>query len=95
MPDMRKYGTCRFALETQAPFECRYDRLYLSEVSCIHVCNLSENISDNARVLSIQIPQDQRKEFYLNALWQESQDRIRSCCSKSMHKDISSGTHQS
>lgn len=63
--------TCRFALETQAPFECRYDRLYLSEVSCLHVCNLSENISDNARVLSIQIPQDQRKEFYLNALWQE------------------------
>lgn len=62
--------TCRFALDTQAYANRGYDRLYLSEVSSLHVCNLSDGISDNARVLSIPIPQEQRKEFYLKALWE-------------------------
>lgn len=48
-----------------------YDRLYLSEVSCLHVCNLSDGISDFARVVSIPIPQEQRREFYLTALWEQ------------------------
>lgn len=63
--------TCRFALETQTSVDRGYDRLYLSEVSCLHVCNLSDNVSDNARVISLQIPKAQRKRFYLEALWQD------------------------
>lgn len=63
--------TCRFAMNTQAFADRGYDRLYLSEVSCLHVCNLSDGISDNARILSIPIVQDLRKEFYLKALWEE------------------------
>ena len=63
--------TCRFALETQASVDRGYDRLYLSEVSCLHVCNLSDNVSDSARVISLQIPKAQRKQFYLEALWQD------------------------
>ena len=62
---------CRFALQTQSSVDRGYDRLYLSDVSCLHVCNLADGISDAARVLSIQIPQQQRKDFYLKALWQE------------------------
>lgn len=63
--------TCRFAMSTQSCADRGYDRLYLSEVSSLHVCNLSEGISDNARILSIPIVQDLRKEFYLKALWEE------------------------
>lgn len=66
--------TCRFALETQTSVDRGYDRLYLSEVSCLHVCNLSDNVSDNARVISLQIPKAQRKRFYLEALWQDFED---------------------
>lgn len=66
--------TCRFALEAQASVDRGYDRLYLSEVSCLHVCNLSDNVSDNARVISLQIPKAQRKRFYLEALWQDFED---------------------
>lgn len=66
--------TCRFALETQTSVDRGYDRLYLSEVSCLHVCNLSDNVSDNARVISLQIPKAQRKQFYLEALWQDFED---------------------
>lgn len=65
--DVKK--TCRFALDAQSCTDRGYDRLYLCEVSCLHVCNLSDGIGDNARVLSIPIPQDLRKEFYLDALW--------------------------
>lgn len=66
--------TCRFALETQTSVDRGYDRLYLSEVSCLHVCNLSDNVSDNARVISLHIPKAQRKRFYLEALWQDFED---------------------
>lgn len=63
--------TCRYAMRMQAQVDRGYDRLYLSEVSCLHVCNLSDGVSDKARILSLQIPQNLRKEFYLNALWED------------------------
>lgn len=66
--------TCRFALDTQLSVDRGYDTLYLSEVSCLHVCNLSDNVSDSARVASIPISQSQRKEFYLTALWQDLEE---------------------
>lgn len=65
------YETCKYAVGLQNCCDRGYDRLYLSEVSCLHVCNLSDGISDFARVVSIPIPQEQRREFYLTALWEQ------------------------
>lgn len=71
LSDLDVMKTCRFAMETQSNADRGYDSLYLSEVSCLHVCNLTEGISDRARVMSIPIPQALRKEFYLKALWED------------------------
>lgn len=68
--------TCRYTLDLQKEADRGYDMLYLSEVSCLHVCNLSDGLSDSARIQSIPIPQEQRKEFYLRAVREDlaSQD---------------------
>lgn len=71
LDELGVYKTCKYAMELQKYADRGYDRLYLSEVSCMHVCNLSDGISDSARIISIPIPKEQRKEFYLKALWQE------------------------
>lgn len=70
LTQMGVYKICKFAMEQQMYAERGYDRIYLSEVSCLHVCNLSEGISDAARIVSFDIPQEQRKEIYLQALWE-------------------------
>lgn len=74
LTEQRVMKTCKFALDTQVYVDRGYDRLYLSEVSCLHICNLSDGISDNARIVSIPIPQEQRREFYLKALWQDFEE---------------------
>ncbi len=63
------FETCKYAMGLQSCAEQCYDRLYLSEISCLHVCNLSEGISDSSRIISVDIPQELRKEFYLKSLW--------------------------
>ena len=63
--------TCKYALELQKYADRGYDHLYLCEVSSLHVCNLADGLSDSSRIVSIPIPQEQRKEFYLKALWEQ------------------------
>lgn len=63
--------TCKYALDLQKYADRGYDQLYLCEVSSLHVCNLADGISDSARISTIPIPQQQRREFYLKALWDQ------------------------
>lgn len=65
--------TCKYAMSQQVLADRCYDTLYLSEVSCLHACNLAEGLSDSSRIVSIPIPQEQRKQFYLKALWEDMQ----------------------
>lgn len=61
-------GACRFVMELQRFKERRYDFLYLSEVNTLHVCNLSEEISDSFRMEFFPIPIEMRRSIYLSSL---------------------------
>ncbi|MDO5442535.1 MAG: hypothetical protein Q4G10_02565 [Bacteroidia bacterium] len=71
LSDMEVLETCKHTMWLQRYAEHGYNRLYLSEISCLHVCNLSDNISDSSRIISLPVPQDMRKDFYLKALWEK------------------------
>lgn len=61
----------RHVMSLQELQDRRYNRLYLSEISALHVCNLDEGLSEAARVVDFDIPQELRREFYLTALHQQ------------------------
>lgn len=69
------FKACKHAIDLQKYADRGYDQLYLCEVSSLHVCNLADGISDSARIVSIPIPQELRKEFYLKALWDQFDER--------------------
>ena len=46
----------------------RYNRLYLADVNDLFACNLDDGISAGSRMLRYKITQEQRKEFYLEAI---------------------------
>lgn len=71
LSELEVLETCKHTMWLQRYAEHGYDRLYLSEISCLHVCNLSDSISDSSRVLSIPVSQEKRKEFYLESLWEK------------------------
>ncbi|MBP5795712.1 MAG: hypothetical protein J6W07_02580, partial [Bacteroidales bacterium] len=58
----------RRVMSLQRYSERNYNSLYLSEVNCLHVCNLSERISDTYRVSSYDITLEERREIYGAAL---------------------------
>ncbi len=63
------FKACRFVMELQKEQEITYDTLYLSEIGCLHVCNLRDNIiSPTDRIASYEISSGQRREFYLEAV---------------------------
>ena len=61
-------GAYRMVMELQETSELRYDWLYLSEINALHVCNLSEDISDRFRVSDYPIPIELRRTLYISAL---------------------------
>lgn len=61
----------RYVMSLQKLHDITYNRLYLSEIGVLHVCNLDEGLSESSRVVDFEIPQDLRKEFYLKALRQQ------------------------
>ncbi len=60
--------TCRYAMSLQKYMDIRYNSLYLSETSCLYVCNLDDGIKDSARLVSLPITSAQRHDFYFRAL---------------------------
>jgi len=68
LKDKQALGTCRYAISLQKWQDIRYDRLYLSEVDSLYVCNLDEGLSDSSRVVRYPITQQQRRELYLDSV---------------------------
>ena len=48
--------------------DIRYNRLYLTDVNDLFVCNLDDDLSPDARLVRYWISQDLRKDFYLEAV---------------------------
>lgn len=61
-------GAYKRVMALQRYSDRRYNYLYLSEVNCLHVCNLSERISDTYRVSTYDISLAARRELYGAAL---------------------------
>lgn len=45
-----------------------YQTLFISEINQLHVCNLRDGIGDLSRLISFDIPQEMRRNFYILAL---------------------------
>lgn len=58
----------KFVMDLQKGSEIKYNRLYLSEVDRLNVCNLEEDINDEYRLTVFPVDKESRKEFYLKAL---------------------------
>ncbi|MCQ2140392.1 MAG: hypothetical protein MJZ09_08470 [Bacteroidales bacterium] len=58
----------KFVMDLQRGYETKYNRLYLSEVDRLNVCNLEDNINDEYRLTVFPVDKESRKEFYLRAL---------------------------
>ncbi len=46
----------------------KYNRLYLADVNDLYVCNLEDGLQESSRMLRYLISQEQREEFYLEAV---------------------------
>ena len=57
-----------FTIGLQKQQENRYDRLYLADVNDLFACNLSDGLSADSRLARYHITQEQRKEFYREAI---------------------------
>ena len=51
----------------------RYDILYLADINDLFVCNLAEGLKDSSRIERYHITQDQRKDFFLEALRRQNE----------------------
>lgn len=61
-------GASRRMFDLQAFCDRRFDLLFLCEINTLHVCNLSEYISNDYRISSYPISLDLRKEIYYASL---------------------------
>ena len=57
-----------YTLGLQKCLDNRYDRLYLADVNDLFACNLDDGISAASRMVRYKISQEQRRQFYLEAL---------------------------
>lgn len=68
LKDSDAENICRYAMDLQEFQSIKYDRLYLSELSNLYVCNLEGGITEKDRIANYPISSEQRKEFYLEAI---------------------------
>ena len=68
LTDEKVRKTVRYVMDLQKYQDIRYNRLYLSEVSTLYVCNLDDGLSPDTRIMRFPILPEQRTEFYLRAL---------------------------
>jgi len=48
--------------------ELRYNRLYIADIDDLFVCNLDDGLSASSRLARYRLTQEQRKEFYMEAI---------------------------
>ena len=68
LTDEKVRKTLRYVMDLQKFQDIRYNRLYLSEVSNLYVCNLDDGLSPDSRIIRFPILPEQRSHFYLEAL---------------------------
>ncbi len=57
-----------YTISLQKYLDIRYNRLYLADVDDLFVCNLDDGLKPGSRLLRYSITQNQRREFYLEAV---------------------------
>ena len=57
-----------YTISLQKHQDIRYNRLYLSDVDDLFVCNLDDGIADSYRIVRYPITKEQRRGFYLEAV---------------------------
>lgn len=60
--------TMNYTLQLQKYQDIRYNRLYLADVDDLFVCNLDDGLKESSRLVRYPITQDQRKDFYMEAV---------------------------
>ena len=60
--------TMNYTISIQKYQDIRYNRLYLADVDDLFVCNLDDGITPGSRLIRYKISQEQRREFYLEAV---------------------------
>ena len=60
--------TIKYTRTLQENYDRGYQTLFISEINQLHVCNLRDGIGDSARIISFDIPQEMRRDFYIQAL---------------------------
>lgn len=58
-----------YTMDLQADNDTRYARLFLSDLAALYVCNLEDGISMQYRIGEFPITAEQRKSFYMTALF--------------------------
>lgn len=71
-PDARK--AMDYTLSLQKYQDIRYNRLYLADVDDLFVCNLDDGLRESSRLTRYPVTQEQRKEFYLEAVQRQQTD---------------------
>jgi hypothetical protein len=57
-----------YTISLQKYQELRYNRLYIADIDDLFVCNLDDGLSASSRLARYRLTQEQRKEFYTEAL---------------------------
>ena len=67
--------TMNYTIGIQKYQDNRYNRLYLADVDDLYVCNLDDGITPGSRLIRYRIRQEQRREFYMEAIRRELDSR--------------------
>lgn len=62
-----------YTLSLQRNQDTRYNRLYLSDVDDLFVCNLSDDLKEDSRLSRYAISQEDRKAFFTEALRRQNE----------------------
>ncbi len=62
-----------YTMSLQKYQDIRYNRLYLADVDDLFVCNLDDGQKESSRLTRYPVTQQQRKEFYLEAVQRQTQ----------------------
>ena len=61
-----------YTISLQKDLDNRYNRLYIADVNDLFACNLDDGLSPAARLLRYRVSQDQRRQFYMEAIRRQS-----------------------
>jgi hypothetical protein len=60
-----------YTISLQKYQSIKYNRLYLADVNDLFVCNLEDGLQESSRMLRYLISQQQREQFYMEAVEEE------------------------